>query len=135
MSTMVSASTAYPLVPTRPNVWEMPTTGIQWCDCGEDHEITQELIAEEMREILGSVGEYISHKEVCFVLMKLWRYVSVCAFFHDQVKNSAKIVNGEVAAQYRVAIAEEIIAHFSKTWNGCPEESCNGGLTYFDDGE
>lgn len=114
--------------PARPDVWTMPTTGIEWCDCGCGHEVTEELVRDAVANTFGEVPDEISHPEVCLVLMDLWEYESVCAFFFDGVEDSARAVHGRVADMYPLDAALRIIGHFSKTWNGCPEIACAGGL-------
>lgn len=121
-----------PQAPSAPDIWEMPTTGMGWCDCGCGHEITEEIIQEEIEFCLDEVSEHITHPQVCRVLMELWRYESVCAFFHDAVRRSAEAVHGEVAPSYRLPVGRAIIGHFCKTWNGCPQEACDGGLGWDD---
>lgn len=113
---------------TKPNVWEMPTTGIEWCDCGEHCKVTRQLVENSIMETLGTIpSPFITHTEICETLMDLWNYVEVCEFFHDKVKQSAETMHGSVAEKYPTETAYEIIAHFSKTWQGCPEEACTGG--------
>lgn len=112
-----------------PDVWEMPTQGVEWCDCGENHQLTPDHVRAVIRATLGSMPEEsITHVQVCAVIMELWRYISVCQFFHDQVNLSAKAMYGSVAKEYPIKIGMEIIAHFSKHWHGCPQEACEGGF-------
>lgn len=116
-----------------PEVWEMPTTGLQWCDCGCDCEVDEELICDYMEDVLGErTPEWVTHPELCRVIQELWNYESVCAFFFDHVDLSAKKINGSVAKRYRGTVATAIIGYFSKTWNGCPEEACEGGMDWSD---
>lgn len=115
----------------KPDVWEMPNEGSGWCDCGEDHPVDKPLVRSMIRAELGEGAENrdaITHPEVCRVIMRMWRYVEVCAFFHDAVGRSAKVVNGRAEAEYPMPVGMEIIAYFAKTWNGCPEELCGGGF-------
>lgn len=118
-----------PSVPvTRPDVWSMPDTGAEWCDCGQHHPVDRDLVRDMVLRSLGAAPERIEHTEICLVLMDMWCYVEVCEFFHDAVCRAAGQVNGEVAVDYPLAVGEEIIAYFSKTWNGCPVEACAGGF-------
>lgn len=115
----------------KPDMWEMPNEGSGWCDCGEDHPVDEPLVRSMIRRELGEGAENrdsITHSEVCRVIMGMWRYVEVCAFFHDAVDRSAEAANGRVDAEYPMPIGMEIIAYFAKTWNGCPEELCGGGF-------
>lgn len=113
----------------KPTVWQMPATGIEWCDCGEHHEVTRELILESIIITLGDAPEFLPHPQICEVIMDLWNYEDVCSFFHDHVKLSAEAINGSVQDRYPFETGVEIIAYFTKTWNGCPEEACKGGET------
>lgn len=64
------------------------------------------------------------------MIMDMWQYVEVCRFFHDAVERSAKAVHGRVEPKYPMSTGEAIIAHFAKTWNGCPEELRGGGFDW-----
>lgn len=119
-------------VPAAPDVWEMPSTGMDWCDCGQGHEVTESFIAELIEELVEDPSESITHPEVCLVIMDLWQYAEVCEFFFDAVALSARAVNGEVAPAYPTPVGRRIIGHFTKTWNGCPQEACEGGLDWDD---
>lgn len=99
---------------TKPNVWEMPATGIEWCDCGEHHEVTRELILESIISTLVDDPEFLTHPQICEVIMELWNYVDVCKFFHDHVNLSAETVNGRVQDRYPFKTGVEIIAYFTK---------------------
>lgn len=114
--------------PATPDVWSMPDTGIGWCDCGRHHRLTPGLVEDFMEEALGGWPRRVTHRMVCRVLMRMWRYVEVCAFFHDAVARSATAVNGRVAPDYPTPVARDIIGHFGRTWQGCPEEACAGGF-------
>lgn len=59
--------------------------------------------------------------------METWNYIEVCRFFHLQLNDAAKHVNGGTAAQYPYYDGIDIVGYFSKTWQGCPEEVCAGG--------
>lgn len=121
--------TTNPIV--KPDVWEMPNEGSGWCDCGEHHPVDRPLVRSMIRAELGEGAENrdaITHPEVCRVIMRMWRYVEVCAFFHDAVGRSAEVVNGRAESEYPMPIGMEIIAYFAKTWNGCPEQLCGGGF-------
>ena len=123
-----------PAAPTEtPDVWEMPNQGSGWCDCGEDHDVDRELVRYMIGRALGrgaSDRESITHPEVCRVIMGMWRYVEVCRFFHDAVERSATAMHGSVAPEYPMDAGRRIIAHFAKTWNGCPEQLCGGGFDW-----
>ncbi|UBI01895.1 hypothetical protein [Corynebacterium freneyi] len=128
------AEPAEPVPPVEiPDVWEMPNRGSGWCDCGEDHEVDRPLVRRMIDRALGRGArdrDVITHPEVCRVIMDMWRYVEVCRFFHDAVERSAKAVHGRVEPKYPLTTGEAIIAHFAKTWNGCPEELCGGGFDW-----
>ena len=111
---------------TSPDVWTLPRTGAEWCDCGEHHPVDLDLVRSMIERSLGQHNNRIEHREICRVLMEMWRYEEVCDFFHDAVCYAAETCNGEVDADYPINTGEEIIAYFSKTWNGCPVEACEG---------
>lgn len=116
-----------------PDVWEMPITGTGWCDCGQGHRVDQDLVGRMIDEALRNGARkraYLTHPEVCQVIMYMWEYIEVCRFFHDAVERSAEKVNGKVEPKYPMPIAEMIIAYFANTWNGCPEELCRGGFDW-----
>ena len=39
-------------------------------------------------------------------------------------------MHGSVAPEYPMDAGRRIIAHFAKTWNGCPEQLCGGGFDW-----
>lgn len=112
----------------KPDVWNMPTTGIGWgCDCEED---SQELDADWLNELAEDIAEdpeWLTHEEVLELAQEFWEYEDICAFFRMIVGDSAKAVNGKIAEKYKFPIGVEIVAYFSKVWNGCPEEACGMG--------
>lgn len=112
----------------KPDVWNMPTTGIGWgCDCEED---SQELDADWLLEIATDIAEdpeWLTHEEVIELAQDFWEYEEICTFFRMIVGDSAKAVNGKIAEKYTFTIGVEIVAYFSKVWNGCPEEACGMG--------
>ncbi|MFP7706422.1 hypothetical protein [Trueperella sp. LYQ141] len=118
--------------PEKPDVWEMPNEGMQWCDCGAGCEIDRETVEDELWFILEDIPEWVSHRTVCQVIQELWNYESVCNFFFDHVALSARAVYGKVAEKYPYSVAVDIVGYFSKTWNGCPEIACEGGLNWSD---
>lgn len=109
----------------KPNVWEMPTTGSGWCDCGEDHDLDTDWLLDCAFETVDD-PEWMTHKEVIRTAKMFWEYESICEFFRMAINTSATAVNGQPAEKYKFEIGIEIVAHFSKTWNGCPEEACQG---------
>jgi hypothetical protein len=112
----------------KPDVWNMPTTGIGWgCDCEED---SQELDADWLNELAEDISEdpeWMTHEEVLELAQEFWEYEDICTFFRMIVGDSAKAVNGKIAEKYKFTIGVEIVAYFSKVWNGCPEEACGMG--------
>lgn len=113
--------------PSLADPWEMERTGIQWCDCGEYHELERIDAVIDLEELGFYEDDLVPHLAVCAECQKMWNYVEVCEFFYDHVAYSAKKVNGEVAAAYPYPVAVDIIGYFYKTWQGCPREVCEGG--------
>lgn len=113
--------------PSLADPWEMERTGIQWCDCEEDHELERIDAVIDLEELGFFEGDMVPHLAVCAECQKMWNYVEVCEFFYDHVAYSAKKINGEVAAAYPYPVAVDIIGYFYKTWQGCPREVCEGG--------
>lgn len=109
----------------KPNVWEMPTTGSGMCDCGEDHDLDMDWLIDCAFETVED-PEWMTHKEVIRTAKMFWEYESICEFFRMAINVSATAVNGQPAEKYKFETGMEIVAHFSKTWNGCPEEACQG---------
>lgn len=106
-----------------PSVWEMPDTSFGWCDCGDDCSVDRELIVE-VADDLEFDKEWVTHDEVIDWAMALWNYEAVCEFFLMVVNDAAKAVHGEPAERYPFEKAVEIVGYFSKTWQGCPDETC-----------
>lgn len=114
-----------------PNVWLMPNRGIEWCDCGKHHSLTREIV-ERFAQNAVSNPRWMTHDEVIDTAMDLWNYEAVCEFFLMAVRYSASAVNGFPAPKYSYERGLEIVAHFSKTWQGCPEEICRSAREYED---
>ena len=106
-----------------PDAWSMPSRGIEWCDCGKHH-VLDRAIVEHFAARVVSDPQWMTHDEVIDASMDLWNYVSVCEFFLMGIRASACAVNGELASKYRYERGLEIVAYFSKTWQGCPEVIC-----------
>lgn len=109
----------------KPNVWDMPTTGSGWCDCGEDHPLDTDWVLDCAMENAED-PEWMTHKEVIQTAKDVWEYDSVCAFFRMVINDSATAVHGAPAEKYPFKTGVEIVIYFSKIWNGCPEEACEG---------
>lgn len=106
-----------------PDVWIIPGTGMEWCDCGEDHELTRESIEERYGAVSDEDG--VPHEAVVRVTADLWGYGRVCRFFHLKLEDAARTVAGAVKAKYQRNEAIDITGTFSKHWQGCPEEACD----------
>jgi hypothetical protein len=119
------APTETPSEVEAPNVWNMPVTGSQHCDCGEDHELDLDWLMDCAEENAED-PEWMTHKEVIEAAKMFWNYESVCEFFRMAINTSAIAINGQPAEKYKFSTGMEIVLHFSKTWNGCPEEGCEG---------
>jgi hypothetical protein len=110
-----------------PQVWEMPTTGVEWCVCGdESHVVSRDRVLLWAAEVVKG-WEWMTHDEVIMIAMDMWNYESVCEFFLMKVRDCAVAVHGEVAQKYPFETGLEIIGYFMKTWHGCPELACEGG--------
>ena len=107
-----------------PDVWQLPSRGIEWCDCGQHHVLNRKIVLGFAQEVVED-REWMTHDEVVDTAMDLWNYVSVCEFFLMAIRRSASTVNGGPAQKYRFERGLEIVAYFSKTWQGCPEEVCS----------
>ena len=106
-----------------PDVWRMPSRGIEWCDCGKHHELDRDIVLGFARDLVED-PEWMTHDEVIDTAMDLWNYLSVCEFFLLAIRRSAHAVNGDAAWRYPFERGLEIVAYFSKTWQGCPEQIC-----------
>ncbi|WP_250444281.1 hypothetical protein [Actinotalea sp. C106] len=110
---------------TRPDVWSIPATGIPWSgepgDPGPDrHDVVALFRGRE------SADGRVPHEVVVEVTRELWEYEWVCRFFHLQVAEAARDVVGAVLPSYEVRDAVDITGLFSKRWQGCPEQACEG---------
>lgn len=120
------APTEVPVAPfEKPDVWGMPTIGSGWCDCGEDHPLDTDWIID-CAEDNAQDPEWMTHKEIIQTAKDVWNYDSVCAFFRMVINDSATAVHGAPAEKYPFQTGVEIVVYFSKIWNGCPEEACEG---------
>ena len=108
---------------TRPDVWDLPGTGMAWCDCGESHSLSRDDVAP-CRPGGPPRGRRVRHREVVRVTQALWGYWWVCRFFHLKVEDAAVAVSGAVRTSYPLDDAIDITGLFTQTWQGCPEEAC-----------
>ena len=109
----------------RPEVWTIPGTGVEWCDCGEDHELTRDVVLARYLAA-GLIDGRVPHPVVVAVTMDVWGNATVCRFLHLTLEDAAREVAGAVLPDYELHDAVDITGRFTKTWQGCPEESCNG---------
>jgi hypothetical protein len=109
-----------------PDVWGLPSSGIGWCDCGEHHQLTREVVALNVAAACGGLPVRITHRRVVQAAARLWRYESVCRFFTMAVEDAAKRVNGQIDDTYPVEVGLAIVKDFSDRWAGCPAEVCGG---------
>ncbi len=115
-----------------PTVWDLPDQGVQWCDCGQDHALTLDFVID-VAEDLGHDDEvFLTHQEVVELTMEVWGFAEVCRFFHLALNAAAECVNGAVEEEYRTFVAFDIVGYFSKTWQGCPAQACEGGYSSSD---
>ncbi|MFF5793116.1 hypothetical protein ACFY5D_13800 [Paeniglutamicibacter sp. NPDC012692] len=115
------ATPAGPAAP--PDPWTMPSRGIEWCDCGEHHDLDRDTVLSFAEDVVED-RQWMTHDEVIDTAMDLWNYIAVCEFFLMAIRASTVSVNGEPAPRYPFERGLEIVAYFSKTWQGCPEEIC-----------
>lgn len=108
-----------------PDVWDGPATGLPWCDCGDDHPLTEATVSEVAVDLYGDLPDRLTHAQVVAVACEVWLLEQPCRFLLMQVEDAAKDVNGTVAADYPVRVGLAIVKRFSDRWNGCPEEACS----------
>jgi hypothetical protein len=106
------------------DIWQLPSRGIEWCDCGQHHVLDRDIVAAIAHDVVDD-PEFMTHDEVIDTAMDLWKYESVCQFFLLAIRHSATAMNGHPAERYAFERGLQIVAHFSKTWQGCPEEICS----------
>lgn len=111
---------------TRSTVWDLPDTGLPWCDCGKAHPLTAQLVRERAESLGFTFGQEMTHRQLVKLAMEVWNYVAVCRFFHLQLNGAVEFVYGRLAPSYPYAQGINIVGYFSKTWQGCPEEACQG---------
>lgn len=117
----------------KPDVWKMPITGAGCgCEDGHDHDIDYDYL-QELASDFAKDPEWMTHNEIIKTAMEFWAYDRVCEFFRMVINDSATAMNGAPALKYRFSLGVEILIYFSKIWNGCPEEVCEGDdLEYVD---
>lgn len=105
-------------------VWSMPNRGIVWCDCGQEHELTEEFVFGTLVEIGLQPSRMLTHQELVELTAAVWNYDEVCRFFELAVEDAARMIHGKVDTRYPLEHSLPIVGYFSKTWQGCPEEDC-----------
>lgn len=113
---------------TKPSIWDMPDSGLQWCDCGGDHQLQRDDISDIASHLSIEEDATITHQQLVILTMELWNYVEVCRFFHLRLNDAAQHIHGTIAELYPYEDGMDIVGYFSKTWQGCPEEVCAGGF-------
>lgn len=108
------------------DVWSMPRTGMVWCECSEDHELTEEFVFKTLMEMGLYPGRNLSHSEVVELTAAVWNYDEVCRFFELAVEEAAQQVHGQIDSTYPLEHSLAIVGYFSKKWQGCPDEACSG---------
>jgi len=106
------------------DVWSMPNRGLAWCDCGDDHELTEDFVFKTLIEIGLEPSRMLTHEELTELTAAVWMHDEVCRFFELAVNEAAKAIHGGVDEIYPLRHTLEIVGYFSKTWQGCPEEDC-----------
>lgn len=101
---------------------ESQIAGIDLYACGCDHDVDSKIREEYV--VFGRSNGRVPHDEVVEVTQNVWGYEEICRFFDMRVEDAAKTVAGAVQPDYPFAQAVAITAEFTKTWQGCPEESC-----------
>lgn len=109
---------------TSVDAWDMPSRGIKWCDCGEDHELTEDFVFNTLIDIGLQPTRMLTHTELIELTAAVWNYEEVCRFFELAVEESAKAIHGGVDEFYPLRHTLQIVGYFSKTWQGCPEADC-----------
>jgi len=120
----MSALAAVP-IRSLPDVWAAPARGLPWCDCGQDHQLTEDDATWCAEDLLGSLPERLTHAQVIATFVEVWKLESVCRFFTLRVEDAALEVNGAVADDYPLPIGLGIVKAFCDSWCGCPDEACN----------
>lgn len=109
---------------TSVDAWDMPSRGIKWCDCGEDHELTEDFVFNTLIDIGLQPTRMLTHPELIELTAAVWNYEEVCRFFELAVEESAKAIHGGVDEFYPLRHTLQIVGYFSKAWQGCPEADC-----------
>ena len=108
----------------RPDIWNLPGSGMAWCECGENHSLPRQDVTHRYRSAGFRPGRRVPHRTVVRATQELWRYEWVCRFFHLKVEDAAVAVTGAVRTSYLFDDAVDITGLFTQTWQGCPEEAC-----------
>ena len=109
------------------DVWSMPSAGMSWCECGQDHELTAAIVYKFIVEAGYETRQRLTHGQLSDVIAYVWKYSEVCRFFHLAVEQAAKLVHGKVDKTYPLGHSVDIIGYFSKTWQGCPDAAYQDG--------
>lgn len=106
-------------------VWALPNAGMQWCDCGENHELTRDHVWKIVNELGLQRCLELTYLELTQVAMTLWRLDEPCLFFSQGLDRAIMAVYGSFDRHYRIGAALDIVGYFSKNWQGCPEDGLN----------
>lgn len=109
---------------TLPDVWEAPATGLPWCDCGDDHSLTEDFVTNLAGELFDGIPERLTHEQVVAITCDVWLVENPCRFRFMQVEDAAEDVNGTVAEDYTFRVGFAVVKRFSDKWNGCPQDAC-----------
>lgn len=106
------------------DVWTMPSSGLSWCDCGQEHELTANFVYQTILEAGFEPDRPLSHEQLAAVIADVWDYCEVCRFFYLAVEQAARRIHGKVDESYPLSHSVDIVGYFSKTWQGCPDAAC-----------
>ena len=67
---------------TLPDLWDVPGSGIAWCDGGDNHGPARADVADLYLAAGQRAGKRVRHRTVVRVTQELWQYLWVCRFFH-----------------------------------------------------
>lgn len=102
----------------------MPNRGLDWCDCGQSHELTRAIVYQHIIALGYGRANQLSHSQLVAVIIDVWHYAAVCRIFHLAVNEAAAHIHGAVAHSYPLGRSLDIVGYFSKTWQGCSDETC-----------
>lgn len=112
--------------------WQLPQNLPRPCETGdcESDTFAPEEAEFEFGDLGFFAGRMVPHLACLSVCQRMLGYYDVCEAFAEHMDVVVKAINGQAADAYPYETAMRIVGYFLRTWEGCPNMVCAGGMDY-----